>query len=109
VRSTKDYSGPGSLADIEAAHAMSDEEDRCNDHWPPLESRSCHELAPDVAGPDHRPRLPPPPSALWSMIQIPRAHPRLLLLRHSSVVKLLLITVRQTTLYLALHLKLCRP
>jgi len=53
-----DYSGPGSLADIEAAHAMSDEEDRCNDHWPPLESRSCHELAPDVAGPDHRPRTP---------------------------------------------------
>lgn len=80
-----DHSGPGSLAEVEADRALSEDVDRCHEQWPSLESHSHHELTPDAAGPDRRPRTPA------AMVETLTAHPRLLLYRHSSVVKLLLI------------------
>ena len=44
-----EYSGPGSLADIEADLALSDEDTLSQEHWPRLDSHGHRKLAPVVA------------------------------------------------------------
>ncbi len=51
-----DYSGPASLANVEADLALSDDGDQQMKHWPPLEPHSHHELAADAVSP-HPPPL----------------------------------------------------